>query len=97
MYFDEFFYHVLIYFMGMTNIITLFSGHTIKFKNGLSNLDYNSRTVYTILINDTPKDAYENCLQGMYVSFAQEFQSYGSKFSRFFKKKKLIFSPLISE
>ena len=64
-----FFYHVLIFFMGMTNIITLFSDHTIKFENGLSNLDYNSKTVYSILINDTPKDAYENCLQGMTAIF----------------------------
>ena len=67
------------FFMCMTNIITLFSGHTIKFENGLDNLGYNSRTVYTILKNDTPKDAYENCLQGL----STIFQSYGSKVSPF--------------
>ena len=64
-----FFYRVLIFFfffICMTNIIT--SGHTIKFENGLSNLGYNSRTLYTILISDTSKDAY-NCLQGMSTIF----------------------------
>ena len=70
--------------MCMTNIITLFRGHTIKFDNGLSNLNYNSRTLYTILISDTSKDACEVRLQ--YLLFSEEFQSYGSKFLPLFKK-----------
>ena len=89
-----FFYHVLIFFMGMTNIITLFSVQTIKLENGLYNLDYNSRTVYTIFINDTPKDAYENCLQDIFFICSR---IYGSKFSRFFHFFFLIFLLLITK
>ena len=68
--------------------VTLFSGHTIKLENGLYNFDYNSRTVYTILINDTSKGTYENCLQGMSTIFfiLSRISDYGSKFSPLFKK-----------